>query len=356
MRHLLLFDVDGVLIHPLGYKYALRDTVNAFATQQGYTPVDLTLAEIADFEACGLTNEWDSAAVCAALLVVESAAGRQARPDFVAFAHQIAAHNPNHMTPALAALDLLKATTSADLHPQLGTLLTDVFSLDTPTTRLQQGFTLGHEHFVTTYQQAAPHTSPSYLLDYDTPLLDAPSKAALQQWRGEERGVVIYTARPSLPPMGDTLGYAPEGDFAAELLGLGVPLIAAGRMEWLARQHGRHAADYIKPSPVQALAAMGAAASGDELTALQAAARFYEQGQLEAPLASLDGAHITVFEDSVGGILATRGAVERLRGAGLDLTMQAVGVAPEASKQAALARIADHVVADVNAGLRLVIG
>lgn len=356
MRQLLLFDVDGVLIHPIGYKYALRDTVNAFAAQLGQPAVDLSLAEIADFEACGLTNEWDSAAICAALLTVQSANGQQGRPDFVAFAHTIAAYNPDHYTPSLVALDLLQKQTPTAMHAQLQMLLSDIYSLETPTTRIQQAFTLGSEHFAKTYQQVAPHSSLSYLLEYDTALLSPASKAALQQWHNQQNGMVIYTARPSLPPTGDSLGYAPEGDFAATLLGLDVPLIAAGRMEWIARQHGRKAAEYIKPSPVQALAAIGAAACGDEIQALQAAATFYEQGRLAAPLATLNEVYITVFEDSVGGIQATHAAVERLQHTGLALHLQAIGVAPEASKQAALARVSDHVVPDVNTGLQLVIG
>jgi hypothetical protein len=53
---------------------------------------------------------------------------------------------------------------------------------------------------------------------------------------------------------------------------------------------------------------------------------------------------------------AIRLAVEQLKRAGLAVTFEAVGVSPNADKQAALARVADRVVDDVNAGLALVPG
>ena len=70
----------------------------------------------------------------------------------------------------------------------------------------------------------------------------------------------------------------PEAELARELIGFDytVPLIAGGRVQWLALQHGKGAGDYIKPSPVQALAAIGAAFSNEELPALHAAAALVE--------------------------------------------------------------------------------
>lgn len=69
-RTLLLLDVDGVLVHPLGYRDALRATVDHFAGRMGQTVVDITDDEIAVFEACGITNEWDSGAICVSALLL----------------------------------------------------------------------------------------------------------------------------------------------------------------------------------------------------------------------------------------------------------------------------------------------
>src|SRR5207247_631529 len=80
-------------------------------------------------------------------------------------------------------------------------------------------------------------------------------------------------------------------DLAAELVGLlgRCPLIASGRLAWLAVRRSRTIPEYVKPSPVHALAAIGAAVSGSECAALDAAAELIETGALTGPLADLRG-------------------------------------------------------------------
>ena len=127
-------------------------------------------------------------------------------------------------------------------------------------------------------------------------------------------------------------------------------------MRWIAAQNGRSGPDYVKPAPVQALAAIAAAASGQESVALQAAAALYEHGTLSGPLAELAGepVRVVVFEDSSGGIRATRGAVALLQDAGLSAICYGVGISPHEGKRAALEAVADIIVDDVNAGLEMV--
>lgn len=388
---LLLFDVDGVLVHPVGYKVALRATVDRFAAQMGQPPLGPDDSEIAIFEACGITNEWDSGAMCVSALLMAALEQRPdlrrdtleatfaaiyaarleiARPDFTRIAHEVR-HN-NEPFPAAHYLELLAARTNGGDLTLLRTLLGNVYDvLGTPTTRIFQTHTLGSARFADTYGHPAPFESESYLTRYDGALLSEASRARLLDWlRDTGHGAAIFTARPSLPPADlaatpsgvpnthQIAGYAPEAELATELLGLAgrVPMIGQGRVGWLAVRHGRGAADYIKPSPVQGLAAIGAAASGTETDALNAAAALYEHGSLTGPLAALRGSPVgvVVFEDSTGGIRATRQAVERLTQAGLDVTLRAVGVSPNPDKRAALAEVADQVVDDINAGLAVV--
>jgi hypothetical protein len=271
-------------------------------------------------------------------------------------------------------LETLSTQVSADRLAVLHSLLGNVYDvLGTPTTSAFQTFTLGSARFAETYGRPAPFESESFLTLYDTALLSDASRARLLDWLRKSgngaamNGAAVFTARPSLPPAdldGDAAptisGYAPEAELAVELLKLNgyVPLIGQGRVSWLASQEGHGAADYIKPSPVQSLAAIGAAASQRETEALRAAAALYERGELVGPLADLRGhpARIVVFEDSVGGISATRQAVERLALAGLDAAFTGVGVSTNPDKRAALATVADHLVDDVNAGLDLILG
>src|SRR3990172_11882052 len=68
-----LFDIDGVLIHPGGYRAALKATVNHFSRLMGLGDLAPDDDTIEVFEACGLTSEWDSVPVCVAAMVTEAA-------------------------------------------------------------------------------------------------------------------------------------------------------------------------------------------------------------------------------------------------------------------------------------------
>jgi hypothetical protein len=387
-RTLLLFDVDGVLIHPVGYKAAMRALVDRFAAQMGQSPMGPDDDEIAVFEACGFTNEWDSGAVCVSAILLAALEQRPdlrrgtlddtfdaihaarisvARPDFVGIVREVYRQHADGHFPAARYLDMLAARLNDGALALARDLLGSVYDvIHTPTTRAFQTLTLGSARFAAVYGQPAPFESESYLTRYDIPLLSETDR--LLDWlRAPGRGAAIFTARPSLAPadLADApaavlTGYAPEAELAAELLGLAgkLPLIGQGRVTWLAERYGRGAADYIKPSPVQGLAAIGAAASGTETDALNAAAALYEHGDLTGPLAALReySTQVIVFEDSTGGIRATQHAADRLTQAGLDVRFRAVGVSPNADKRAALAAVVDHVVDDVNAGLALVYG
>jgi len=134
-----------------------------------------------------------------------------------------------------------------------------------------------------------------------------------------------------------------------------VPYTAGGHMVWLAAVQGRSPADYIKPSPVHALAAIGTARSGELLTSLEASAHLYEAAELRGPLEQLksERTEVLVFEDSTAAIQSVRKAVERLALQGIDIRCTAVGVAADEARWEALSRVADRVVPSINEGLEL---
>ncbi len=66
---ILLFDMDGVLIEPRAYHMALRETVTMVGHALGYRNVSLTQVVMEVIESVGVTCEWDSAAICSALLL-----------------------------------------------------------------------------------------------------------------------------------------------------------------------------------------------------------------------------------------------------------------------------------------------
>jgi hypothetical protein len=168
---------------------------------------------------------------------------------------------------------------------------------------------------------------------------------------------VVFTARPSLPPHGirdDTDNYAPEAELAVQMLGLEIlPMIGYGRLQWLANKCGGDPNFLIKPSAVHALAAVGAAVSGDEEASLIGAYALVEEGRLQQPFSDLANAtlNVTVFEDSITGVKATQRGMEMLQayGSKCQLTAKGIGVHPE--KCAKLDKVGARVFPDVNAAL-----
>jgi hypothetical protein len=194
--------------------------------------------------------------------------------------------------------------------------------------RTFQHFTLGSRHFEETYNLQAEFETESLLLKYDQSNLDNKCRSWLLQ---NENYVSAFTARPSHPPREittSTLGYAPEAELALELVGLrDIPLIAFGRLEYIASQHGLDPANLVKPSPFQALAATLAAWIGDELSALEATFEWQDTGKLNDTFNDLPNSfELIVVEDTMGNILSINKAGEILRNAGFDVTVRAFGL------------------------------
>lgn len=377
---LLLLDVDNVLVNPRGYKEAARQTADHFACGLGQPPFDLTDDEIALMEAAGITSEFEMMPLLIGALLAEAA---EQRPDLTggsvdAMIDAVRAAGLSLRRPATAPLvdavrdavvggarpaevilSYQRAHSVEAAHPLLAELLTDHYTPASPTTRVFQHYVLGSERYEQTYGLPARFEVESALLAHDRPLLRPEmSERLLAGVAAGAFRAVVYTARPSLPPAdapdADPRGYPPEAELAAGLVGLdGLPLIAGGRVIWLARRVGRTLDDFIKPSPVQALAAIGAALSGAEAASLRAAYALAEGGECIAPLDALagEGAHVVVFEDSVSGIHAVQDAAALLNSVGMDVTFEAVGIAPEGIKRDALDGVTGRIAADVNAGL-----
>mgnify|MGYP001382573946 CR=1 FL=1 len=382
---LLLFDVDGVLLYPFGYKQALQAAVDYFADQMSLPAVGLTYEEIALFEAAGMTNEWMSGALCLAALLAEATSGR---PELIgsSVSKTISAIRGAHIAPVrpvfetytLEALALagesihstepiikaLSERSEKALVPVLREILADIRPL-APFSHIFQHYALGHARYLATYGEEPIFECESYLANRDRSQLNDNLKSRLvEALTGETLRAAIYTARPGLPPRDLTeeeyaavrvREHPPEANLAAELLGFDgrLPLISGGCMTWLAMRQGQHPGTFIKPSPLHALATIGAAQGGCEKAAVEAALAFTEKGQVSGPLAALKDqpARIVVFEDSIGGIRGIQQAARMLNRAGFNLMVEAVGIAPETSKRQALISVADRVIDDINAAL-----
>jgi hypothetical protein len=393
---IVLFDVDGVLVHHRAYHLGLQKTVAYFSRRLGAGEHTLTQAEIDEFEAQSVTVEWESSAISvAALLLARLAAGPRleaalagdfwralaalerepqpvARPDFRALARRVGAATPPGSKPSQAAWQLFEADLRgvpwADLARRLlRPLLADCYNVDaSPTHQVFQNYVIGQAVYAEVYGLAPHFEHPALLATEDKPCLSPAWRTRLLTARAAGQVYLsLYTARPSRPPVevAERLrGYTPEAEMALTLAGLEadgperVPIIAFGKLEWAARQAGRTVKELVKPSPVQALAAIAAARTGRERDALDAALAVERGEPLPALYAACAGQTVHVFEDSASSLRAATRAVEALNGRGLGLTLTRHGIAPAGSpKRDTLAQIADHLHVDVNAGLGLIL-
>jgi hypothetical protein len=365
VTHLFLFDIDSVLVEADGYLKALQDTVAHFSRQMGIGAHPPTEAEVRAFEANGIGSEWDSAPTCIAALLVERlrrepsialpadwpkalvALAAQplplSHPNYTDLAQRIGKRMASQPRAAQAARDALwedtKTTPSLEPHHPTIDALFDTLLGHThdfyraPVTHHFQHLVIGSQGVRQTYDVDPDLESVAYLREYDRPLLAAEVRAQLRKAVGQkEIRVALYTARPSLPPADVDLtanGYSLEAELARSLVGLDdYPLIGRGRVHWLAQRAGERSDHLVKPSPVQALAAIGAAWSGQEASALEAALALHRNEELHPPLADIKPTTVHIFEDSPSGIDAVRRAVELLQAAGLDIAWQPYGITP----------------------------
>ena len=74
MKRILLFDLDGVLILPRGYRAAVHDTLTYFLDDLNLSHLEVDDGLPPLFESLGVTSEWDMIAVSLAV-ALDAAAG-----------------------------------------------------------------------------------------------------------------------------------------------------------------------------------------------------------------------------------------------------------------------------------------
>ena len=196
------------------------------------------------------------------------------------------------------------------------------------TMRLFQHYSLGSRAFSETYDLPAEVETESFLLTHDRSNINDEIRAKLRRPDIYPAGL---TLRPSAPPRdveGSHLGYAPEAEIALELVGLAdIPLIAFGKLEYLAASRGLDPGALIKPSPVHALAATAAALTGNEWAGLQSAGDWYQTGKLNGIFSDLPREfELFVVEDTLGGIRSTQAAGEIFQQSGFNVTVHTLGL------------------------------
>lgn len=345
MTKVILLDIDGVLVHPGGYRAALRATMNHFFNLMGLASFDIPEENLGELEKRGISSEWDMIPLLLASIWNNILLQRpmQNLPSSLSSAAVAIGKHLNGYKPSSMDMPMFELT--AGQYPAESALQQECFSsipihLRTnllhetrnihlsETMRFFQHFTLGSKKFTQTYNLPAEMETVSLLLTEDKSNINDVIRTKLHQ-----PGIYLsaFTARPSAPPrevVTSHLGYAPEAELALELVGLpDISLIAFGKLQYLAAQRGLDPVTLLKPSPMQALAAVAAAMTGDEWSALQSACDWVQTGQLKGALAELPRAFkLYAIEDTMGGILSTLEAGQILRKSGLDVTTHAIGL------------------------------
>ncbi len=339
MKRIILLDIDGVLVQPGGYRATLRATVRHFL---GEYPIEEDLP--ASMEKRGISSEWDMAPLIIAAYW-DNVLSRQ-RMDALSHDVRIAARQiqslrtvtePKHLS--IPAFELVEGIYPADAAYQAGcfkfipntlqkNLLTESRSVEkSQTMRVFQHFTLGSKTYSETYQQPSEFETDSLLLLEDKPNI---SPEIVEKLNHPRHHLAAFTARPSHPPRGieAQIGYAPEAELALELIGMtNIPLMAFGKLEYIAAKRGLDPAALVKPSPFQALAGILAAWTGDELAALNAAYDWLITGKLNELFNALPRSfELIVVEDTMGGIRSVQAAGGILKQAGFNVNIRAIGL------------------------------
>lgn len=354
----ILFDLDGVLLQPHAYHQALRDTVDFVGKAIGYRSVVLTKDDIELFESVGVTTEWDSSAICAALLLrgmwsihperrLPSApplppapAHDISAPQFQDFFRSLEVSLAADTSPVVAAERALLNDGFAYTDLQAFALKNILRGAHKPhgslTHRLFQELVLGSRVFEETYN-LEPYLDVAGLLTYlDEPMLTPDLRQQLLAWLKQPgRHAAVFTNRPSRPSL-RTQG-APEAEMGLAALGLEVlPMVARGGLAWLAEARGLAADTLLKPSAVHALAALLHAVGHPLEGALQAAAALALDGIGDPVWNEFAGAEICVFEDSAAGLRSVLSAQACLARIGNEVDTILVGVTHSSDKKRSL--------------------
>jgi len=355
MTTILLLDIDGVLVKPGGYRAALHATLNYFVNLMGLPHFEFPEEKLAGFERRGITSEWDMVPLLLAVLWDDILSHQPIRnlPSDVSSAAREIGNYLNGNVPSdlhIPEFELVVGEYPADTALQNGFFVSIPEQLRTnllhrsrdvhfsQTMRLFQQYTLGSRAFAETYQLPAEVETESLLRKYDHSNINDSIREKL---RRPGIHLTAFTARPSAPPReveAPPLGYAPEAEIALDLVELpDIPMISFGKLQYLGEQRGYDPEVLLKPSPVQALAGIAAALTGNEWASLQAACDWHETGQLTGVLAELPKAFdVTIVEDTLGGVCSVLAAGEILQYAGLDVDVRAYGLTSgSAAKSAA---------------------
>lgn len=368
MKHtFILFDMDGVLLKHGGYHQALKASVQRIGKMLGAPYAQITTDQIAQFEALSVTNEWDTVAICTALILIQvwrinSSMRLTAdpatnprtllpeQPNFQEFLDSFDQVGPLPGESAYQKIVNENLWLTPDQRSHLREILCncrDIYqSLTLP---IHQEAVLGSRAFQDNYQRQPKLNVESFLLKYDHPILTPENAFHLRAWMEDTRHHVgILTNRPNGTP--PNFVSAPEAELGAKLVGLeSIPLLGSGSLNWFAEtkcnlpQH-----TFLKPHPVHALGLIQMCLGHKVTEALSRSVALCHGHASKSSWERLQGATVLIFEDSVKGLESGIAAKSLLDALDLEIHLKLIGVTENSIKKKALLGVADEIIPTIN--------
>jgi hypothetical protein len=378
-----LFDIDGVLICPGGYRRATFDTIQYFLIELLGFPFSTYEDELSCFESIGITSEWDMIPLYL-LAVLELTSDYQEqnfsfveteifRFDLIKFLNSYQKYLLYGEAPADAVLSQWEAglpifPVLEGKNPELirsllyGTRNPEISRI----TGYFQNLVLGNQLFEQTCKVKAKIMTEPYLELYDKVQISTFYKQKVEQLiENQQIFSAAMTARPSINPFKPKNNpsdyFSPEAELAIKCIGLNqLSMIGFGALQAIGTAVNRTGDNFLKPSPVHAFIALQAALGGsmktiyrltlDYICYLENPERI--SSQLESFLGTLrPSIHLFVFEDSSIGIRSVWNLVETFKKLDIEADVQAFGISTHPAKIKALKNENARIFSDINQAL-----
>lgn len=395
---IFLFDIDGVLVQPFGYRHAMRSTLAVYFQRMGLPSSFLPKEdEIGFFEAHRITSEWDMLPICLAAVFnqalkpgsppldtvpdainwIKTHQPALTRPDYrqiIADCARLHTHQDalaHRLLAALGSHERSQPFNNLSRQPFIHALLGNTRNFEVnEVSRTFQNHVLGEPIFGRIYPHLPSLPLPSSLETLDRPQIDEVDQSkifALVQ-AGKIQAAAM-TLRPNLYPddhsngQHNMAGFSPEAEIAMRLTRLDcLPVAGYGTLLYLAQKHRLSIDQLIKPSPLHALAGIFLALKNSPQSLDQAFDCYHharQPDQQTAPqpvrypdLPPGEQLQLHVFEDSPNGIQSALAAAQILRTQQIRVELRAWGISTHADKRNALQNLGATVTTSTEEALR----
>ena len=366
-KSIILFDMDGVLLEQEGYHAALMAAVKRIGAALGMPNAAITPVEIGRFEAMSVTNEWDSQSICTALMLIDlwkldgtirydrvtprTSLVTEDAPDISAFLDRFTEIGNDPGPRAYQILTAENPWLDSAQREYLELILFHTREIYTsPLLPAYQETVLGSQAFQEHYGLTPQLHCDSFLMTQDTRVMTDSKLAEFQNWLDQpDHAAGILTNRPCKTPPGYLS--SPEAEIGAQFVGLpNLPLMGSGSLAWFAETQS-HVPDHLlfKPHALHALGLLQLILGQPVENALQIGNDLVEGRGDRADWEALDGARVTVIEDTFKGLACGVASQKALAEIGIPIHLQLIGVSTHPEKRQSLAKYTSWIVKDLNA-------